>query len=279
VRERTATHSLTPGALLLTRIAPDGDSDGLYGGVFPIGLHEREHFIDLLSAEPGPAEIVAAVAGRFRGPTLVTHEGQQFLAVEGTLTTTAPKRLSAALDAAFEVDEDGWLLTEPGPAGGGRILATLRLTARTLTVQTMSEARYALVMDILDGIDVPLVERSRDISDPLDESDPGDRSSARNPMSGALDPATDPQAREVMTSVIAQYERRWLDESIAALGGVTPRQAAADPTRRDDLIRLLESFPSTGSPVEMDGGRLRAALGGGTPGPGTRRRPTIVSGS
>jgi hypothetical protein len=64
-----------------------------------------------------------------------------------------------------------------------------------------------------------------------------------------------------MAAYIAEYERSWLDESIPALDGVTPREAAADPTRRRDLIALLDSFPSTGSPLEMDGRRLKVALG------------------
>ncbi|MFC9841644.1 hypothetical protein ACFVKB_49145 [Rhodococcus sp. NPDC127530] len=34
-------------------------------------------------------------------------------------------------------------------------------------------------------------------------------------------------------------EQRWLDEAIPALGGHTPRECAADPTRRDELIRLI----------------------------------------
>lgn len=38
-------------------------------------------------------------------------------------------------------------------------------------------------------------------------------------------------------------EQRWLNESVPALGGVTPRQAADDPTRRDDLVRLIDGFP------------------------------------
>ena len=37
--------------------------------------------------------------------------------------------------------------------------------------------------------------------------------------------------------------QRWLNESVPALGGVTPRQAADDPTRRDDLVRLIDGFP------------------------------------
>ena len=60
---------------------------------------------------------------------------------------------------------------------------------------------------------------------------------------------------------IAQYETNWADSPIPALRGLTPRQAAADPTRREDLERLLAEFPSTGSPLKMDAQRLRQLLG------------------
>jgi hypothetical protein len=59
-----------------------------------------------------------------------------------------------------------------------------------------------------------------------------------------------------------KYEAAWVDEPIPALGGHTPRQCADDPTRRPDLIRLLESFPQDDSqPGTMSPTRLRAALG------------------
>lgn len=35
---------------------------------------------------------------------------------------------------------------------------------------------------------------------------------------------------------------RWLDENVPALGGMTPREAAADPTRREQLERLLREI-------------------------------------
>ena len=56
------------------------------------------------------------------------------------------------------------------------------------------------------------------------------------------------------------HERAWLDEPIPALAGATPREAAADPTRRPDLIRLLDSFGPSG-PGAMDAVRLRTQLG------------------
>ena len=65
----------------------------------------------------------------------------------------------------------------------------------------------------------------------------------------------------VLDSFARASEAAWLDESIPALRGLTPRQAAADPTRRDDLVRLLEEFAGFTGPGMMDVGRLRDALG------------------
>jgi hypothetical protein len=72
-----------------------------------------------------------------------------------------------------------------------------------------------------------------------------------------------PELREAVAQVTALFERRWLDESIPALGGLTPREAAADPVAREDLKRLLASFPpvAEGDEGMMNPQRLRAALG------------------
>ena len=77
----------------------------------------------------------------------------------------------------------------------------------------------------------------------------------------ALDP-DDPEVAEMLDEFIREYEAKWLDEAIPALDGHTPRQAADDPTRRGDLIKLLESFPSgEDAPGRMSAERLRFALG------------------
>jgi hypothetical protein len=61
---------------------------------------------------------------------------------------------------------------------------------------------------------------------------------------------------------LAGCEAAWLDEPIPALAGHTPHECANDPTRRPDLIRLLDSFPQdTGRPGTMSPAPLRAALG------------------
>lgn len=54
----------------------------------------------------------------------------------------------------------------------------------------------------------------------------------------------DPAAvvRNLEAELSRQMRARWIDEQIPALGGLTPREAAADPTRREQLERLLDEF-------------------------------------
>jgi hypothetical protein len=135
----------------------------------------------------------------------------------------------------------------------------------------MSVPRYQRLLDLLAELDVPLVEKSREVrrldgelSEEAEDAEGaagGERGGGSGSVLGPDEIAQDPEILAQMAAYIADYERTWCDEPVPALGGVTPRQAAADPTRRGDLIALLNSFPSTGSPLAMDGGRLKQALG------------------
>lgn len=93
----------------------------------------------------------------------------------------------------------------------------------------------------------------------LDDLDPRDLPGAAVPALSA----DDPQIQQAMLKFLERPEQLWCEEQVPALGGVTPRQAAADPTRRDALIRLIASFPT----IEPSSGafglrpdRLRALL-------------------
>jgi hypothetical protein len=88
---------------------------------------------------------------------------------------------------------------------------------------------------------------------------------SRSPLSApgaALDP-DGPELAAALTEFIRAQEQAWLDAPIPALSGATPREAAADPTRRPDLVRLLDSYdtPTAAGVVSMDPARLRSALG------------------
>ncbi|HET8930331.1 MAG TPA: hypothetical protein VFN21_06715, partial [Acidimicrobiales bacterium] len=95
-----------------------------------------------------------------------------------------------------------------------------------------------------------------------DEDDPDD-------ATGLIDPADMPP--EIQAAVRRQmdaYEQAWVDESIPALGGATPREALDDPTRRDDLFRLLDQMEQHDAALSeakralgMRPARLRELLG------------------
>lgn len=72
-----------------------------------------------------------------------------------------------------------------------------------------------------------------------------------------------------MSATVREFRERqmagWIDESIPALGGLTPRQAAASPKARPKLATLLKEFVQHEArlPEEerIDLGGLRSALG------------------
>ena len=114
------------------------------------------------------------------------------------------------------------------------VRAELTLEADTLTVSTNSEPRVERVLALLRasirGLEI--------VSDERVPLRPGAADASSDPAHPVelLDPAT----RE---DIIDAMEQRWLRESVPALGGATPVEAAADPTRREELERLLASFP------------------------------------
>jgi hypothetical protein len=53
-----------------------------------------------------------------------------------------------------------------------------------------------------------------------------------------------PGMRQLAEQWRERQEEKWCDEAVPALAGLTPRQAAEDPSRREALRRLLDSYGS-----------------------------------
>jgi hypothetical protein len=250
VSERMASRVLKTGTLICARVVPAAETEQIFGGIEPIALHERDELIALLDAAPDPITLISFLTRRFAPPVLENTEGDPLVLCEVTLRTADPAALAAELDETYDRDDDTWheYVTTNGTK---HLRTTLRLDGHDLTVSANSEARVDRVLAVLRTLDPKLtvVSESRE---PAHEA----ASSAKPPT-----PAV-PEAAALLDQFIRDYEQKWLDEPIPALSGHTPREAAADPTRRDDLIRLLDSFPDAhGEPGAMNRDRLRAALG------------------
>jgi hypothetical protein len=185
------------------------------------------------------------------GPSLVTPEGDALAFVSARYQHDAPAEIRQVLaemddfdlDDQTEVELDGsvqfaWFETRADAPSlfapiGRRILANLTLTATTLEVEAMSQQRLndcCQRLEDLLGDRIQLAERaSKSVAQALRESEP--RSEPEAPF---IPPP------EVIAQLEEQMLRQWIDESIPALGGLTPRQAVKTPEGRRQVLELIE---------------------------------------
>jgi len=267
VRERAGSRQVTVGQLYCARVVPAADTMQIFGGIEPVSVGERDELLALLDDGADPVELIAFLSRRFAPPVLQNTEGEPLMMCEATLRVGDPGELAKALNDTYERDED-----EPDGTqvwfehvtthGMERIRAHLALNGDELHVHANSQARFDRVLATIATLD-PSMTMLDETREPAGDVRAAQRLSVRNPTAPAsfLDPA-DPAIAAAMDEMTLKYEIAWLDEAIPALAGHTPRECANDPTRRPDLIRLLDSFPrDNGQPGMMSPARIRAALG------------------
>ena len=140
--------------------------------------------------------------------------------------------------------------------GARWVRGTVRLDGDRLRIEANSEARFEHLQEriaaLIPGAQ-PLGIRRTGLEEAMA------RASA-SPDATAPGPQPPPGTEQLIAEYLADHDRRWLDMQIPALGGRTPRQAADDPTRREDLLLLLgELERASGSPERAAG--IRGALG------------------
>jgi hypothetical protein len=265
VRERAASRQLKPGQLVCARVVPAGDTMQFFGGPELVALHERDPLIDLLDTGPDAVTLVAQLSRRFAPPALANTEGDPLAICEATVHVGDPAGIEAALDDTYDRvdgDEPPRWFEHVTTQGMLRVRAALVLDGHTLRVEANSEKRMDRVLAALARLD-PAMNVLDDSRRPLRDAHEAAELAKQLPMAGedALDP-DGPELAAFLDGFVRDYETKWLDEPIPALDGHTPRQAADDPTRRGDLIKLLDTFPAgEAGRGGMDADRLRAALG------------------
>jgi hypothetical protein len=202
---------------------------------------------------------------------------------ETTWTVPNIETATATLDSAFEPGDDAgrWTWLQDGEndsaitvPGGRTVLGNLALEGDRLTASTNSVERAEAVTQLIESLlpGAELVEELRSDFDEIRNDQAYERhvfGEDDEPPAGMLDPTkAPPELQAMLRQQMDLYEEQWVDESIPALGGATPRQALDDLTRRDDLFRLLDRMEEMGarqSPEQralgMRTSRLRELLG------------------
>jgi hypothetical protein len=160
---------------------------------------------------------------------------------------------------------------------------TIELDGDRLHVQTNAEPRLerikAVIEEVVDGADLldevrrpaadlfPAGGRGASAGDgirgrrgrwrPRGSLGPPARAGVVTPVAGRAPGG----AACALEAEIRRHEEAWVDESIPMFGGLTPRQALEDPTRRGQLLAFLDEVEATAMPGGMDAGRIRRLLG------------------
>jgi hypothetical protein len=274
--------NLDVGAAFVAWIVPYPDGPAPNYGVISQPAGHRQGLLDLLDQDPTAGDLIAWYRSLMAPPRLSTTAGDPMEAITKVYAVPDVEAARTALTPPLEEDEgEADRLIAFEERDGQRWLrgsVVLDDPPGHLTVSTTSAVRAAWFADLVDAevegaelVDeerVPADDPSRLFRDgPFGEGgDPGEGVPSGTLDLDAMDPADRAALEEQLGAFMREHEDRWLDEEIPALGGVTPRNAAEDPTRRADLEELLremeglaEGWSGPGRP--MDAGRLRRLLG------------------
>lgn len=168
------------------------------------------------------AAVIAAL-GTLEGADPVTEdeEGTQILVMKSGAANTGPtaQRGEEGLTVIARIEiEKSHLLVETNSVARANVMKS----AVTTALGTLARYRIREEQDVQQ-----LIEDARDAQ-----------------QSGLLPPPPEssPEMDEMMRQFSEEYMQRWLDDNIPALGGLTPKQAAADPKHHAALKSLLREM-------------------------------------
>jgi len=187
---------------------------------------------------------------RLQGIRLTTPEGDDVVSATATYTHGASEQIHQVLqqEGDFGIDDelqpgpDGsyhfpWLETTPSRATpmpiGQRVLAHLTLTPTTLAITAASVRRLIACRQRVEQL---LGDRVRLAGTEVKDMEQALRE--RKPLPQPKEPLVPPP--EVLAEIEEKMLRQWIDDSIPALGGQTPRQAAKTPEGRRQVLDLIE---------------------------------------
>ena len=269
VADRAMSGQLQPLDLLCMRLLPDGagrvvPSDGIL-----VPRMQRRPVLDLLDSGDGLA-LLRWIATPAPLPRLANTEGEPIQLITAVFRVPDPAAAAVGLGRKLRDDGDGRFVETIVRHGQDWIRGSITLDGDRATIDANSGKRAARLERTLlrAAPGARLIRREEQgIEEALEEE------RAKGPVEGAaegathgpLDVSAHPELAEAMDAFIRRSEASWVDESIPALGGLTPRQAAADRTARPELEALLDDMAwqhrRAGGGGLMDPSRVRALLG------------------
>ena len=254
VSERLGSASLQTGDYLYARAVPVGATYQFMGALLAVPLAHRASLLEALD-QHSSWELANWLGRVFARPHIVNTEHEDTVLCRAVLRPATPwPGIFSKLDEIFGAAPDHHWTETVEIDGESRVRSFLMLEDDSLVVMTNSRERFTRTLERLADDVSDLVLESRD-APYVPETDTAPRT-----------PATpDPAVAAALAEYVATKETEWLDHPVPALSGLTPREAAGDPSRREDLVALLNEFdrhgPAPLGTLTFNVDRLRRELG------------------
>jgi hypothetical protein len=275
------------GNLVITRVIRNGDALQSAFGIVTIEWVDRDAvlaFLDEYEQQP-PAEAISELltgrAGRANlrktgEPSMQNTDGDEVVFMSATVTIQddilraheVSNRLNDHRDL-LPGSEREWAVVLAGDASQTHRGSIEMVTDDPVEFHVTANSRprmsaaLALLRECLGDIELQTVN-----ADSLEDAELAEHLGLADQQAGTAwssNLATETLSPEAIAEVQEHFTQRWLADRIPALGGLTPFEAAADPTRRADLIALLRSFenstPGDAVPFSPDPAELARRLG------------------
>ncbi len=262
VVERTASREAQVGELVISRVARVSDEIHLWGSPLKVPVRLRESALALVEMHSDANQLASWYGDAIAFPRIMTSESEPLMLCHAELTTEIAQDDLATMFGEVFVEDSPNVWTETWELANGERISrgTVRVEDGRVLVDTMSEERLERFLDtlfeLLPDADLVVNER-RSARDAVREQHVNGDVFDQDPGDGPEDVA------RVLQGYLRRRELAWLDESIPALGGLTPREAVDDPTRREDLVSLLRELAdmNVAGANGFDADRLRNLLG------------------
>ncbi len=268
VLERSASQSLNKWDALFTRVVQMGDVGLITGPVLAVPRRKLQWAIDSLKKvknRPGDRSVTWARffkkhwdviphlwflmwVAPLKGLALQNFDGHELrdISVTYSLVAGGGARAAARLDAMKELsgEDDGrWSWIEERDRGTMEnvSVAWVFVEGDSVVLQVNSREREERVRERIDdvlGELVVKVERSDEAMD-METMQKGPRPADDDRKD---EPIPLDVQRQVVHQMLATHYRRWLDEPVPALDGLTPREAVANRKYRQRVISLLKDI-------------------------------------
>lgn len=174
-----------------------------------------------------------------RLPQLVNMEGEELMMCSTVYEVSDQVAAAQALRRVLSEDEEGSFASKVDVDGQTYVRGWISLHDGTLemtanSVERFEELRSLVATNVAGAL---LLSENRE-----NPENPEDLLAASRSKPNHLQEVPPPEVLEALDEHMAEMEEQWLDLSIPALGGATPREAVADPQLRGELEALLDDF-------------------------------------